>query len=162
MCQRRGFALVTALALLALSAALLVGAVTIATALARSARTERASLAADASARHALATVLATWGDGDALAVGQGLERELTVAETGGDPRSPTAGRLRIQRLTTGLFAIAVDVRAGAPTPARLRLRLLVARPRVADTVSRDSLAATPTARGVPAPILRWSAADLY
>ena len=159
---RRGFALVAALALLALSAALLVGAATIATALARSARTEHASLAVEAGARHALASVLAAWPDADALAVGQGMERELTALEIGGDGRPAMVGMLRVQRLTTSLYAVVVDVRAGAPVAARHRLRLLVARAAVTDSVHGDSTLSGGASRGAPAPILRWSAADLY
>jgi hypothetical protein len=177
--RRSGFALVAALALLALSTALLAGALAIATAMARSVRSERATLEVEAHARHALASVLAEWGwEADSLAVGQWVERELSSSErgvaTGG---SLASGRLRIQRLAPALYAVVVDVRIGAaPSSARQRVRLLVTRPMIPvalDSTGRstvDSASASPAdtgrvlarVRGAPAPIPRWSAADLY
>jgi hypothetical protein len=168
--RRPGFALVVALALLALSAALLAGAVAMAAAMARSARSERAALEVEAHSRHALASVLAEWGDeADSLAVGQSVERELLPGERGGGTSGPASGRLRMQRLAPGLYAVVVDVRIGAaPSLARQRLRLLVTRPEIA--VSLDSAGAVPgdsgavkaLVRRAPAPLARWSAADLY
>jgi hypothetical protein len=169
--RRPGFALVTALALLALSTALLAGALAIATAMARSVRSERATLEVEAHARYALASVLAEWGwEADSLAVGQWVERELTPAERGSSTGgSPASGRLRIQRLAPALYAVVVDVRIGpAPWSARQRVRLLVTRPLI--PIALDSAGASPAdsgrvltrLRGAPAPITRWSAADLY
>lgn len=169
--RRPGFALVAALALLALSAALLAGAVAIVTARTRSIRSERAALEADAHARHALAVVLADWGPGtDSLPVGGWVGRELSPRERGGGPGGmPSSGRVRLQRLAPGLYAVAVDVRIGtAPSLARQRLRLLVMRPEL--LVKLDSAGAPPGDSGTvrarirrpPVPIARWSAADLY
>jgi hypothetical protein len=168
---RPGFALVAALALLALSAALLAGAAAIATAMARSVRAERARLEVEAHARHALASVLADWGrEADSLPVGRWVERELSPSERGaGTGRMSATGRLRIQRLAPGLYAVVVDVRIGpSPSVARQRLRLLVTRPLI--PVALDSAGSSPgdsatvlaRVRGAPAPIARWSAADLY
>jgi hypothetical protein len=162
---------VAALALLALAAALLAHAVAIATAQSRSARSERAAMQAEAQSRHALASVLAEWsGAADTLAVGRGMERDLSPSERGravGDMAA--SGRLRIQRLTAGLYAVVVDVRIGTtPILARQRLRLLVTRPEM--PVSVDSSGVAPGDSGrvearirrAPGPIARWSAADLY
>jgi hypothetical protein len=169
--SRRGFALVAALALLALAAALLVCAFGIATARVRSVYSERATLDVEAHSRHALATVLAEWGDElDTLSVGRGLERELTSSERGERASGPPAsGRLRVQRLAPGLYAVVVDVRLGvAPVQARQRLRLLVTRPELPAAVENDAALTADSGsvvarrRGAPAPIARWSAADLY
>jgi hypothetical protein len=168
--HRRGFALVAALALLALSAALLIIALAIAGAQLRSARSERAALDVDARTRHALASVLAGWGGGpDSLADGASVDRALSPGERGVDDGMPSSGTLRIQHLGGGLYAVAVDVRIGAaPTVARRRLRLLVRRPPVVvavDTsaiVPGDSGVAVLHGRGPPAPIARWSVSDLY
>jgi hypothetical protein len=168
---RQGFALVAALALLALSTALVAGAVAIATAMARSARSERAALEVEARSHRALATVLADWGaEADSLPVGRGVERELSASEWGGAAYGmPASGRLRIQRLAPGLYAVVIDVRTGsAPSLARQRLRLLVSRPLI--PASLDTARAAPGDSGhtkalirrPPAPIARWSAADLY
>jgi hypothetical protein len=162
---------VAALALLALSAALLAGALAIATAMARSVRSERAALEVEARSRHALASVLAGWGsEADSLPVGGWIERELSPSERGAGAGSmPASGRLRMQRLAPGLYAVVVDVRIGpAPAVARQRLRLLVTRPLI--PIALDSACLSPgdsgtvlaRVRGAPAPIARWSAADLY
>jgi hypothetical protein len=170
--HRQGFALVAALMLLALSAALLIIAVVIAGAQLRAARSERAALDVDARARHALASVLAGWDGGpDSLADGASMDRALSLAERGGDDGGmPSSGTLRIQHVGGGLYAVAVDVSIGtAPTVARERLRLLVRRPPIVvaiDTstagVPGDTGAALMHGRGPPAPIARWSVADLY
>jgi hypothetical protein len=174
---RAGFALVAALALLALSAALLIGALAISSAQLRSARSERLALESETRARYALAAVLSAWGhDIDSLQVGTGLERALSSAERGPDHGGiPSSGGLRVQRLAGGLWAVVVDMRVGAPPlVARQRLRLLVTRPAFAaaiDTVlgappetgaGTDSTAVQTHLRGPPTPISRWSVADLY
>ena len=169
--RRQGFALLAALALLALSAALLVIALAISGAQLRSARSERAALDADARARHALASVLGGWEAGyDSLAVGASVERALSPSERGADDGAmTTSGQLHVQRLGVGLYVVAVDVGIGAaPTVARQRLRLLVRRAPIAvaaDTSAaaiRDSSDALVLGRGPPTPLARWSVADLY
>jgi hypothetical protein len=114
--------------------------------------------------------VLAGWaGAYDSLAVGMGMDRALTAIELGtNDGKLPASGHLRLQRLGGGLYAVAVDVSIGsAPAVARQRLRLLVRRPliAIADTSARtvgDSSDTLVRGRGPPAPLSRWSVADLY
>lgn len=168
---RPGFALVVALALLALSAALLVGALAISSAQVRSVRSERAALEAEAGARHALAAALADWGgEFDSLAIGKGFVRELSPSERGTSQGGmPVAGRLRVHQLSAGLYAVVVDVSIGAaPTLARQRLRLLVTRPELPAAIDSSSATAGDSGtvffhvRGAPTPISRWSVADLY
>jgi hypothetical protein len=152
---RRGVALVAALALLALSAAVLAGSFAAATAATRAMRAARAAAEAEATARHALATILSQ-GDAETegLAVGAWRERALSDVELDGGARGVT-GRTHVQRLQPRLYALAVDVRIGTGAVlARRRLRLLLERP------SGDS--STTLAGGALRPIARWSTADLY
>jgi hypothetical protein len=150
--ERKGVALVAALALLALAAALLTGAFTSATAMARTARSARATVRAEATARRAAAELVSTWdGEADALAIGAHLERGLFMDEE----EFRMTVRARVQRLAARLFVIIVDVRVGeGVTPlAHRRLRLVVERHATTDTLDSPR---------PPRPIARWSFSDLY
>jgi hypothetical protein len=150
--ERKGVALVAALALLALAAALLTGAFTSATAMARTARSARATIRAEATARRAAAELVSSWdGEVDALPIGAHLERGLSMDEE--DFRMTV--RARVQRLAARLFVVIVDVRVGegAIPLAHRRLRLVVERRVTTDTLDSPQ---------PPRPIARWSFSDLY
>jgi hypothetical protein len=150
---RRGVALVTILALLALAAALLAGGFASATASARAARSARAGLVASAASRRALGRALLAWSAvEERLPVGAMLER--AAPEPTAAPRDSAGTRVRIQRLSAGLFVIAADVTVpavGAPL-ARRRARLLVRK-----WPSADSTLIQP-----PRAIPRWSLGELF
>ena len=153
MRSRAGVALVTILALLALSAALLAGGFASATASARAARSSRAALVASAATRRALGAALQGWsGADDSLPVGATRERD--GAEPSELPRDAADTRVRVQRLSATLFVIAADVvvpARGAPL-ARRRMRLLVRR-----SAAPDSTVVPP-----PRAIARWSFGELF
>lgn len=146
---RRGTAVVAALALVALASALLASAAVVSSAGMQATLSERASLAAESAARRELGRAVGEWSAAfDALLVGQGMVRPI------GGAGAQLQGQLAVQRLGAGLFALTVDVRAGAPPhQARRRARLLVQRRVVADTGGPGA---------APVPIARWSMADLY
>jgi hypothetical protein len=150
---RRGVALVTTLALLALGAALLAGGFASATASARATRSVRASLVASTSCRRALARALRAWSAAEeGLPVGGTVQRVLSEpAEVSLDSADT---RLRIQRLSATLFVVAVDVTVPAvgAVLARRRVRLLVRRVPGADTTL------IPTPRAIP----QWPLGELY
>jgi len=148
--HRAGTAVVAALALVALAGALLASAAVAVSAGARIALLERAALAAESSARRALAVSLADWdGAAEGMAVGSAVEWSLPAA-TAVPGELPTATRVRRERLGPTLYALTAESRVGdAPLLARRRARLLV---------QCDSGVA-----GVrPVPIARWSIADLH
>ncbi len=148
---RPGAALVAALALLTLASALLAGAFVSASAAARAVHSARASAMVDGAAQRALAERVSEWDAGEyGLAVGASLDRPFARLE--GSP--PVRGRTRVHRLTPDRFIVSVDVVAGdsARPGARRRVRLIMQAP-PADSAG---------GRRVPAPIARWSRADLY
>jgi hypothetical protein len=150
--ERQGVVLVAALGLLALAGALLAGAFTSATAMARASRSARVTMRADAAARRAAAELVDAWdAQADALPIGAHLERGLSIHEEG----MRMTGRARIQRLASRLFVVIVDVRVGvgAAPLAHRRQRLVVERRLTSDTLGP----ARP-----PRPIARWSVSDLY
>jgi hypothetical protein len=150
---RRGIALATVLALLALSAALLAGGFASATASSRAARSARAGIVASAGARRALGRVLLAWSSvEDALPVGAMIER--ASIEDAALPRDAVDARVRVQRLSPNLFVVASDVTvpAGRAPLARRRMRVLVRR-----TFPTDSTVVRP-----PRAIARWSLGELF
>lgn len=157
---RRGAALVAALALLALSAALVSGTFAVARAVHFRTRAESARLTAEAAAMRALVLLTAGWGSAeDTLAPGASLERDLAETLTAPPDAGPAVrGRTRISRLTDRGYLVAVDVRIGdAPVLARRRLSLLLVRPPLdsASVARGDPLPA-------PRPVTSWTLADLY
>jgi hypothetical protein len=150
--NRTGFALVTALALLAFAAALLAGSFASATALARAQRSARASMAAEALARRAAAEVLATWATNNANLPVRGFQdREAEVSESFGRAEV----RTRIQRISAVLYAVTADVRVGeGPSPiAHRRSRLILERTPATDSTRMS---------GPLHPIARWSYSGTY
>lgn len=149
---RRGVALVAALGLLLLAAALLAGGAASAVELRRATRTVSSAQRARAEAKHALGTVVQSWGiEEDSLPVGAVLHRTLATPPAG--PPIEVVGAL--QRLTSTMWAVDVRVRVGAHSPALAirRMRLLLQR------------AASNAAGGGPAsvvPIARWSIVDRH
>lgn len=152
---RKGTAVVAALALVVLAAALLASAAAVASAGAREVLAGRAALCAEAEMRRQLAGTLGHWLTSyDSLPIGQSLDRVSSVGHAPDTQELPTTARVSVQRLGRALFAITADVQVGMERSlARRRARLLVQR-----------AAASDSARPVlpPAPLARWSTADLY
>ena len=152
---RRGSALLIALALLALGAALLAGSAEAARSAARSVQSHEAALLADGESRVAVAEFMAAWSQAaDSLPVGAGL-----VALIGPRRRGSSAAivvtRLRLHRLSPARFVVAVDCQVGPDTAvmARRRLQFLFERPARSDSTAPIR---------PPAPLGRWSLADLF
>ncbi len=153
--REQGGALLVALALLALAAALLAGSAQAGRLAIRSAQLHDASITSDAESRTVLAEFVSDWSSRyDSLAVGRSTA--LTVG-----PRRIGAGglvatsRVRLLRLAGLRFVVCVESSVGpeGAVRARRRLSLIIERGPVSDT----SAAALP-----PAPIRRWSTADLF
>jgi hypothetical protein len=143
--RRRGMALLGALALLALSAALLAGSFAVARATMRSSRSVRTTARVDGEARRSLAEVLIGWTPAwDSLAVGAVAAAPLGAESVEAGP--PLVRSAVVRRIDDRLYVVSVDVRAvDAGTPiAERRARLVLER--------RTSM---PAAR--PAPLARWS-----
>jgi hypothetical protein len=144
--------LVAVLALLALGAALIAGAFAAARASARATRSMRAAIVAQAAAQRALARRMSSWSaSDDALTLGAFDERAWRADAAAVLDSADT--RTRVQRLTSTLFLVAVEASvpsASAPI-ARRRVRVLLERPR-----SADSTVVTP-----PRPLARWARADV-
>jgi hypothetical protein len=152
---RDGTAIVAALALVTLAAALLAWSAAVVSAGARAVLAERAALSAESQARRLLAITLRHWDvRDDSLDTGAMVDRIVDAESSEAAPALPTTAHVSVQRLGATLFAIAADVRVGGDQPlARRRIRLLVQRVIMPDSV-RTHLP--------PAPIARWSTADLY
>jgi len=150
---RRGIALVSVLAMLALAAALIAGAFATATAALRASRSTRASIMARESARRALGRAVAGWRPvDDSLPIGAFVLR--TSRESTATALDSVDVRLRIQRLSLTSFVISADavVPASGPALARRRMRVLLERPPSPDSASILA----------PRPPVRWPIADLY
>jgi hypothetical protein len=153
--QRRGGALLIALTLLALGAALLAGSSASAHSAARAESSREAGLLAEAESRAALAEFMAGWsGVQDAIAVGNGAVSSIGPRHRGfGGALVLT--QLRLQRLTSSRFVLAADCQVGPDDAvlARRRVYLLLER-----ALQIDSTAPILP----PAPLGRWSLADIY
>ena len=146
-------ALVATLAMLALAGVLLAGAYASATASARATRSARAALVADAAARRALAAALMQWSAADdSLPVGG--TRSHVVPGSASAPLDSADTRLVVQRLSTSLHVVAVDVTvpASGASLARRRMRMLVRRRTPIDTTMIQP----------PMTISRWPVGSLY
>jgi hypothetical protein len=151
--KRRGIALVSALAMLALAAALLAGSFVAATATMRATRGVRAGVVAETVGRRALARGIAGWrATDDSLAVGASSVR--TYAESAAVALDSASVRLGVQRIALTRFVVSADVVVPATGPplARRRMWILLERP-----PSPDS-----TVVLAPRPIARWAVAELY
>ncbi len=126
---RRGFALLAALALLALAGALLAAASVASTSLARATRTARALARADAAPPRELARLLGAWGETErALPVNATLEVALPSLIDGDGV--PLTGVSQLRRLGARRWALSVEMHVGdAAVPlARRRYTLLLER----------------------------------
>jgi hypothetical protein len=153
--QRRGGALLVALALLALGAALLAGTSAAARAAARAESSREAQVLAAAEVRVALAEFMTGWsGVHDALPVGFDMIDTVGPRQRGfGGAMVQT--RMRLLRLPGARFVLAADCQVGpddAPQ-ARRRAYLLLER-----RLQIDSTAPILP----PVAITRWGLADLY
>ena len=149
--NRRGGALVVAIALLALGAALLAGTAAVARSVARGTQLAEATLLASSESRVALAEFVAGWsGAEDALAVGGKVDQTFGP-RLRGPSATPVTTHLRVMRLSNMRFAVAVDCQVGPDGAilARRRLQLLLERPTAGDSAP-------------PTPIGRWALSDLY
>jgi hypothetical protein len=147
--------LLIALALLALGAALLAGSAEAGRSAARSVQSYEAALLAEAESRVAVAEFMAGWSPAaDSLPVGAGFGSTI-------GPRHPTGSamtvvsRLRLQRVSSARFVLAVDCQVGPDNAvqARRRLQLLLERPSRSDSTAPIL---------PPVPLKRWSFADLF
>jgi hypothetical protein len=150
--NRRGIALVSALAMLALAAALLAGSFVAATASMRATRAVRAGVVAETVGRRALARGIAGWRAADD-SLGVGASSVRTYAESAAVALDSASVRLGVQRIALARFIVSADVEVPATGPlARRRMRVLLERP-----PSPDS-----TVVLAPRPIARWAIAELY
>ncbi|MEP6729324.1 MAG: hypothetical protein ABJE10_01735 [bacterium] len=153
--NRRGGALLIALALLALSAALLVGTSAAARTAARAETSHEAAMLAVAESRVVLAEFMTGWGGGqDALAIGGDQLTTVGPRQRGlGDAMVLT--KMRLHRLTQYRFVLAADCQVGPDDAvlARRRMYLLLERALPIDSTMPSS---------PPVPIGRWSLADVY
>lgn len=138
-----------------LAAGLLASVAVVSSSSATSALRARATVAAEATARRALARALLGWNaESAALAVGGFRERDLVPLAGDASADLPVQIRLRIQRLSPVLYQLAADARvAAANGGARRRIALLVQ-----CAVAADSAVCA----GPPQRITQWSATDLY
>ena len=155
MRTRRGAALLAALGLLALGAALLAGSFVAGTAAQRSVKSREAALLAGTEVRVAIAEFLSRWSAADD-SLGVGVERSIVVGpRVRGSAAMTMTTQLHVRRLSPTRFVVAADCQAGLDDAvlARRRVRVILDRPRSADNVATVA---------APAPIPRWTLADLY
>jgi hypothetical protein len=145
--------LVAVLALLALGAALIVGAFAAARGSARASRSMRAATVAQAAARRALARTMSSWSPADD-SLGVGAFSTRAFSESAAIALDSADVRVRLHRLSLSLYVVAAEASvpsARAPL-ARRRVRVLLER---APTI--DSTIVQPIR-----PVARWASADLY
>lgn len=153
MTCRRGTVIAAALALMLLAAGLLASAAIVASSRAESAARARLALVAEAGSHRVLARLLAENDPGiDALPVGGALTRTVALDVNDRSADLPLAALVRVQRLSSSTWILAVDLRAGTGVTARRRLAVIVRRSGAPDAPLAGALA----------PIARWSTADLY
>jgi len=145
--------LVAVLAALALGAALIAGAFAAARGAARATRSTRAASVAHAAARRALARTMSTWSAADD-SLGIGGFRTRAFSESAAIALDSADVRVRVHRLSALLYVVAAEASVpSARVPiARRRMRVLLER---APTI--DSTIVQPIR-----PIARWASADLY
>jgi len=145
--------LVAVLAALALGAALIAGAFAAARGAARATRSARAASVAHAAARRALARTMSSWSAADD-SLGIGGFRTRAFSESAAIALDSADVRVRVHRLSALLYVVAAEasVPSGRAPIARRRARVLLER---APTI--DSTIVQPLR-----PITRWASADLY
>jgi len=145
--------LVAVLAALALGAALIAGAFAAARGAARATRSARAASVAHAAARRALARTMSSWSAADD-SLGIGGFRMRAFSESAAIALDSADVRVRVHRLSSLLYVVAAEASVpSARVPiARRRMRVLLER---APTI--DSTIVQPIR-----PIARWASADLY
>lgn len=156
--DRRGVALLSALMLLALSAALATTTFSVAHAMRRAAVTARARVRVETGVRRAFGEVLAGWSAAlDSMPVGMAVDVDL--AEEPLELGPPLVRRARVQRVAPGLYAVTVELRAFSweRPVARRRARLWLERPAAATS---PPVASAPVA--APTLVTHWSFSDLY
>ena len=152
---RRGSAVLVALALLALGAALLAGSAEAARSAARSVNSYEATIVAEAESHRVVAEFVAGWGPThDSLAIGAGLAI-TTGPRSRGSGAWPVVNRVRLIRLASARYVLAVDCQVGPGSVGYARRRLQVTLERPAQQDSTAPLLP-------PVPISRWSVADLF
>ena len=155
MRQRRGSAVLVALALLALGAALLAGSAFAGRSAQRSLQSYEAALLASAESRATVAEFMQHWNPAmDSVPVGAGLSVTLGPRPRGSGGATVVA-RIRLHRLTLTRFVLALDCQVGpdSAVEARRRLQILLERPVRPDSTSPVL---------PPVPTARWSMADLF
>lgn len=155
MRSRHGGALLVSVSLLALGAALLAGSFTAATSAQRAVQSREAALLAGAEVRASIAEFVSQWSrSDDSLAVGS--ERSLVLGpRTRGSSAVTMSTRLRLRRLSPTRYVVVGDCQAGPDDAVLARRRVRAILNRVQPVDSLAPLAA-------PAPIGRWTLADLY
>ena len=155
MRSREGGALLLSISLLALGAALLGGAFAASRSAQRSVQSHEAALLAGAEVRSAIAEFVSQWSAIDD-SLGVGSERSLVLGpRERGSSAVIMSTQLRLRRLSVTRYVVVADCQAGpdAAVLARRRVRVILDRAQPVDSVA-------PLA--TPAPIGRWTLADLH
>ncbi|MEO7458422.1 MAG: hypothetical protein ABIY52_19335 [Gemmatimonadaceae bacterium] len=153
--NRRGSALVIAVALLALASALLAGASASAHAANRAEETLEALHAADAECRVVLAESVVGWrAADDSLAPGASSVRAV-AARQNGFGGWPVRSSVRVLRLDSLRYVLAVSSEVGPASSPRARRRTSV-------ILARRAMADTTLPILSPVPVRHWSAAELF
>ena len=152
---RCGAALLIALTLLMLGSALRAGSAASSPSAARAARAHEAITVADAEARATVARYVMAWGAAENALVTGGELLTTAGARTSGIGALPVRATLRLLRLSSSRYVVAVECWIGSAAEALAvrRLSLVLDRP-----VPTDSTLAP--AAPVPAP--QWAMSDLY
>jgi len=157
--DRRGVALLSALMLLALSAALATAAFSAAHAMRRAAVTARARVRVETGVRRAFGEILAGWSAAlDSTPVGTGVD--VALAEEPAEVGPPLVRHARVQRVAQGLYAVTVDLRAFSWERPVARRRALLWLERPAATTTSPPAGSAPIA--APTLVTHGLFSDLY
>jgi hypothetical protein len=153
--DRRGGALLVALALLALAAALLGGSAQASRAMSRSAQSYGAAISAESESRASLAELVAGWsGAYDSLRVGGSIGVTIAPRRLGAGGMVATT-RCRVMRISASQFVVGLETSVGpeGSITARRRLSLILSRRATLDSSTTSSL---------PYSITQWGLSDLF
>lgn len=121
----------------------------------RSTQSNASAISSEGEAKVALSDFLASWSTADdSLAIGQARESSI-------GPRQISAAgliaitRLRLLRISSTRYVLAVDLSIGSEGTIDARRRLLL-------IMQRRSPADTTAGSAPPIPVARWSVADLF